>query len=143
MRSATRFNLGDWDGAAVDAAAARALAEAGAQAWSVPGAESVSVDVPAQRGEWDTALEHLARARAASVNLKVAQIDEFIASHSVVLALAQQQYELVLALVEPLFAQDYFRRHVATRCYRWMFRARIEADVALGRLDDATLRPCH
>ena len=34
LRSATRYVLGDWDGAAVDAAAARALAESQAEKWS-------------------------------------------------------------------------------------------------------------
>ena len=61
LRSITRYYLGDWDGAAVDAAAARAVAQAMSQAWSEPIALAVSADVPAGRGQWDVAADYLAR----------------------------------------------------------------------------------
>ena len=86
MRSAARFLVGDWDGAAADAATARALADGLAPAWSGALAAGVAVDVPANRGQWPIAATHLAVAQQAAAAVSSPPITRAVARHAIELA---------------------------------------------------------
>ncbi|MEO7235931.1 MAG: LuxR C-terminal-related transcriptional regulator [Lapillicoccus sp.] len=135
LRSMTRFALGDWDGAAVDAAAARALAAGPTQPWSEALALAISVDVAAHRGQWEVAEDYLARATEGAP--AVAQITDVVARHAVELAQARGDHDGVLALLDPLWSDSFVEAMSRTRQVRPMMVARIAALVAADRLRDA------
>ena len=137
MRSATRFWLGDWDGAAVDAAAARALADGPAGAWTLPVARAASIDVPAGRGQWSAADEQLEAARTALARLPWIQSADAVAEREAGLLLARQDYARVLTLVGPLRADEHLGQLAPFRSYRWVFPAWILGCIGLGRYADA------
>ena len=137
LRSATRFLAGDWDGAAADAATARALAEGGSEAWSSALASAVAVDVPAHRGQWSIAEEHLATAQYAAAAVRSAQIAGAVAWHAVELAGAQDDHARVLKTVQPLLAPEHLQQLGATRYHRRYLTSGIYACVRLGRLAEA------
>lgn len=137
LRAKTRTMLGDWDGAAVDAAAARALAQAAAQAWSVPLAYAVSVDVPAWRGQFDVAADYLAEADAGLRMLSPPQVVDFVVDHRLALAMAKGEPEAVLELLTPLLRTDYLERVGIIRSHRWPYQCWIEAMIGLGRRGEA------
>ncbi|WP_344806338.1 helix-turn-helix transcriptional regulator [Microlunatus ginsengisoli] len=133
LRSATRYSLGDWDGAAIDAAAACALAEAGAQTWSAALAHALSVDVPAARGQWQAAAEHLALAKAGLADIPSVQVRLTVAHHETKLALARRDWDRVVAICAPLGTADFMRSVSWTRAERWIMPAWIQACLALGQ----------
>ena len=135
LRSLTRFALGDWDGAAVDAGAARALAEGPTQPWSEALAFAVSVDVAAHRGQWAAAEDYLARATESAPAL--AQITDVVARHAIELARVRGNHHGVLAVLDPLWSDGFVERMARTRQIRPMMVARIAALVAVDRLADA------
>jgi DNA-binding CsgD family transcriptional regulator len=135
LRSMARFHVGDWDGAAVDAAAARALAEGPALLWSAALALSVSVDVPANRGQWDVAEDYLARAEMTSPLGH--QLSDVVVSHRIGLALAKRDYHEVLRVLDPLWSDAYLERISRNRTLRSVMQARVTACIAAGRLEDA------
>ena len=138
MRSAARFWLGDWDGAAVDAAAARALAEGGAEAWSLPLAQAASVDVPAARGQWSVATHHLKLAKAALDRMPPwIQSADAVAEREAGLLLERQDYAGALILLRPLLNEEHLGRLAPFRSYRWVLPAWILACLGLGRPADA------
>ena len=137
MRSSVRFYTGDWDGAAVDAASARALAEGGAEAWTVPLASAVSADVPANRGQWDVAAEHLRVARVALGTKEPSPAADSVDGHAAELLLAKQDYGSVHALLQPMRGEEYLGRLAAYRPYRWVLPGWILACIGLGRHADA------
>ena len=113
LRSTTRFHVGDWDGAAVDAAAARALAEGPTQLWSAALALAVSVDVPAHRGRWEVAEDYLSR--ALDRDAPVAQVSDIVASHAAGAALAREDYAGGAGGPGPTVVRRVPRATVATR----------------------------
>ncbi len=135
LRSMTRFALGDWDGAAVDAAAARALAAGPTQPWSEALAMAISVDVAAYRGQWRVAEDYLARATDGAPAL--AQITDVVARHAIELAQARGDHDQVLAVLDPLWSDAFVEALSRTRQVRPMMVARILALVAADRLRDA------
>jgi ATP/maltotriose-dependent transcriptional regulator MalT len=135
LRSATRYVLGDWDGAAVDAASARALAEGPAERWSLALALAVSIDVPAGRGQWDVAEGYLHRAVAASPY--VHNVMDTIVRHSTVLAAARADHAAVLDVLDPVWSDAYLERESRTRALRPVMHARVAACIAVGRLAGA------
>ncbi|MET0693581.1 MAG: AAA family ATPase [Propionibacteriaceae bacterium] len=137
MRSSTRFWLGDWDGAAVDAASARALAEGLAESWTVPLASAVSADVPANRGQWAVAAEHLRVATEALGTRQPSPAADSVDAHQVDLMLAQQDYSGVRALLQPMRSEEYLGRLAAYRPYRWVMPGWILACIGLGRHAEA------
>lgn len=137
VRSAARFLVGDWDGAAADAATARALADGIAPAWSVALAAGVGVDVPANRGQWHIASSRLAAAQRAAADVGSAQLTHAVARHAIELADAQQDHTRVLSTVEPLLTGEHLTRLAASRYHRRFMTARIHACVRLGRLAEA------
>ena len=137
MRSATRFWLGDWDGAAVDAAAARAVAEGGAEAWTLPLAQAASVDVPAGRGQWSVADEHLRVAKVAAAKMPWNQSADGVAAREAGLLLARQNYAGVLSLLRPLRGEEHLGPLAPFRPYRWVLPTWILACLGLGRHADA------
>lgn len=137
LRSKTRMLLGDWDGAAVDAAAARALAQAAAQAWSIPLAYAVSADVPAWRGQFDVAAEYLAEADAALRVLRPPQVLDFVVDHRLALATSRGDHGAVIDLLTPLLRTDYLDRVGIIRAHRWPYQCWIGTQIALGDLAGA------
>ena len=137
LRSVARFHLGDWDGAVADAAAARALAYGYSQPWSAAPAHAVSVDVPAHRGQWAIAIDHMARAKAAAEAVRSPQINDLVLQHEVALASLRGEHQLVLRLMEPMMAAEHLNRLVAVRYYRRTLSARVIALIGMRRLDDA------
>ena len=137
MRSNTRFWLGDWDGAAVDAAAARALAEGGFAAWALPLAQAASADVPTGRGQWIGAAEHLEAATAALQAMPWIQSTDSVAARQAGLLLARRDDVAVLRLVGPLRAEEHLAQLAPFRSYRWVLPAWIRACLGLGRHADA------
>ena len=135
LRSTTRFHVGDWDGAAVDAAAARALAEGPTQLWSAALALAVSVDVPAHRGRWEVAEDYLSRALTATP--PVAQVSDVVASHAAGAALAREDYAEVLEVLDPLWSDAFLERRSRHGWLGPLIEARIVACAAVGRLTDA------
>ncbi|MGI3785603.1 MAG: AAA family ATPase, partial [Janthinobacterium lividum] len=89
QRSMNHYYLGDWDAAAVDASTARAVAAAGSQPWTLPLAQSISVQVPASRGQWELADQHLEDARESLARVPSVQVAGLIAAGAVQLALAR------------------------------------------------------
>jgi DNA-binding CsgD family transcriptional regulator len=137
LRSMARYHLGDWDGAGVDAAAARALAQESSATWSASLALAVSADVPAGRGQWDVAAQHLARAKAALSNLAGVQLIDTVLSHEVAVAVAREDHQAVLDLLEPIWTDEYLHRVAFFRTSRPIMQARIRACIGLDRLVDA------
>ena len=137
MRSSARFWLGDWDGAAVDATAARALAEGDTEGWALPIARAVSVDVPAGRGQWATAGEHLTVAAAAAERMPWIQSADAVAARRADLLLARHDYAAVLTLLRPLHGEDHLAQMAPFRSHRWLQPAWILACLGLGRHADA------
>ena len=137
LRSVTRFCLGDWDGATMDAATARALAEASAQTWSLALAHAISVAVPANRGQWDFAVQHLALARDGLAGIPSIQVRLTVAHQESSLALARQDWDTAITVCEPFLSVDLLTAVSWTRSERWVMPAWIQACVASGRLADA------
>lgn len=137
LRATTRVLLGDWDGAAIDAAAARTLAQAAAQAWSIPLAYAVSADVPAWRGQFDLAADYLAEADRALQVLRPPQVLDFVVDHQLALATARGDHGAVVDLLEPLLRTDYLARAGVIRTYRWPYQCWIDTQIALGDLGAA------
>jgi ATP/maltotriose-dependent transcriptional regulator MalT len=135
LRSRARYLLGDWDGAAIDAAAARALAPGNAEAWSAAIAFGASVPVAANRGQFDVARHYMARARDALPDWAPDIITDQVRAHEVVLAQARADHRGVLAALEPTRAHEQWG--TSTRVGHELLRARIGALVALGRLGEA------
>ena len=135
LRSMARFHVGDWDGAAVDAAAARALAEGPAPLWSAALALSVSVDVPANRGQWDVAEDYLARAEMSSPLGH--QLSDVVVSRRIGLALAKRDYHEVLRVLEPLWSDAYLERISRNRTLRSVIAGPGYHLIAAGRLEAA------
>ena len=136
MRCLVRYYRGDWDGALGDAAAARALA-AQAEVWSVAWARGVSIDVPANRGQWDIATDHLAEARAAMARLPNIQVVDLIARHESLIYAARGEHDAVLAVLEPLLSENFLLQLAAFRSYRFTLPAWIISCIEVGRLADA------
>jgi DNA-binding CsgD family transcriptional regulator len=139
LRSSTRMFLGDWDGAAVDAAAARALAEASPESWSLALTSAVSAEVPTQRGQWDVAAGHLERARTALTTLPTEPVDDAVAYHEMTLALARDDPEEVQRVLWTRRSEEYLVRLAALRSYRWILPGWIAACLRLGQLAAAEL----
>lgn len=137
LRATTRVLLGDWDGAAIDAAAARALAHTASQAWSISLAYAVSADVPAWRGQFDIAAEYLAEAEDALQVLRPPQVLDFVVDHQLALATARGDHDAVTGLLEPLLRTDYLERAGIIRTYRWPYQCWIDSRIALGDLSGA------
>lgn len=119
LRAVTRHALGDWDGAAIDAAAARALAQGEAQAWSIPLAYAVSVDVPAWRGLFDVAAAYLEVAEAGLRVLSSPQAVDFVVERRLTLAMARGDHDAAADLLEPLLRSDHLERAGIVRIHRW------------------------
>ena len=137
MRSLARYWSGDWDGAAVDAAASRALADGRAAAWSVPTAYAVSVDVPVGRGRWSVAREHLGVATAALKSLLSVDIAAVVAEREASLLLARHDYARALSALTPWRVDDKLSLLGSFRPYRWVMPAWILACLGLGRHAEA------
>ena len=95
------------------------------------------MDVPAHRGQWNIAEEHLAAAQNAAAAIRSAQIAGEVAWHAVELAGAQDDRARVLKAVQPLLALEHLHRLGATRYHRRYMTAGIYACVQLGRLAEA------
>jgi tetratricopeptide (TPR) repeat protein len=137
LRSLTRFLVGDWDGASIDAAAGRALAQGSAEAWSAALALAVSVQVPAHRGQWDVANRYLMRAKDASAGFAAFPIFERLLGHEVAAAVARDDHRAVLDVLTPVWSDEYLRRLSLVRCSRELMQARIAALARLGRPAEA------
>ena len=137
MRSTTRFLLGDWDGASVDAAAARALAQGGTETWSAALALAASAAVPAHRGRWDAAGRYLARARAVSSDVAVFPVADRLLEHAVGLAVARDDHRGVLAAMAPVWSEERLHRLSLLRASRELMQARVAALARLGRAAEA------
>ena len=135
LRSRARYLVGDWDGAAIDAAAARALAPGNAQAWSAALAFASSIPVAANRGQFDVADDYLTRARDALPDWAPDIITDQVRVQEVVLAQAREDHRGVLAALEPARSQE--RWATPTLTGHELLRARIGALAALGRLHEA------
>ena len=138
MRSMARYWSGDWDGAAVDAAASRALAEGRAEAWSVPSAYAVSADVPVGRGrvERGQRAPQGGQGRAWRGWRPMDNVDA-VAGREAALLLARQDYARVLAVLTPLRGEEHLSLLASFRPYRWVMPAWILACLGLGRHADA------
>jgi ATP/maltotriose-dependent transcriptional regulator MalT len=137
LRSTTRFWLGDWTGASVDAAAALALSEGGTAPWSLPLAHAVTAEVAIGRGRWSVASEHLAAARSALELLAPDPGVEWVSMREAVLLLVRLDFTGVLELVTPLGQADQLARLAPFRPYRWVVPSLIYANVWLGRVAEA------
>jgi DNA-binding CsgD family transcriptional regulator len=135
LRSLARYLLGDWDGAGVDAAAARALASTNAEAWSAALALGSSVPMAANRGQFDAAGLYLARAKDALPAWAPDVIDHHVRAAEVVLAQARDDHHGVLAALEPV--RSHGRWVIPTRVGHELLRAQIAALAALGRPAEA------
>ncbi len=136
MRCAARYHRGDWDGALADAAAARAVATQ-AEVWSVVWARAASIDVPANRGQWDIAADHLAQARAALSKLPYARVVDVLAQHESAIHIARADHRALLELLEPLRSESHLQQLAPFRSYRWILPAWISSCIEVGRLADA------
>ena len=136
QRCLTRQYRGDWDGALADAAAARALATQ-AEAWAVVWSRAASVYVPANRGQWDIATDHLAEAHAALATLSYALVDDLVARGECAVHAARGDHAALLGLLEPLLADSHLERSATLRSYRWILPAWISTCTSVGRLADA------
>lgn len=137
LRSTTRFWLGDWTGASVDAAAALALAEGGTAPWSLPLAHAVAAEVAIGRGRWAVASEHLGAARNALELLAPDPGVEWVSMREAVLLLVRLDFTGVLELVTPLGRADQLARLAPFRPYRWVVPSLVYARVWLGRVAEA------
>jgi ATP/maltotriose-dependent transcriptional regulator MalT len=135
LRALARYLLGDWDGAGVDAAAARALASTNAEAWSAALALGCSVPMAANRGQFDAAGLYLARAKDALPDWAPDVIDHHVRAAEVVLAQARDDHHGVLAALEPV--RSHGRWVIPTRVGHELLRAQIAALAALGRPAEA------
>jgi DNA-binding CsgD family transcriptional regulator len=136
LRALARYHLGDWDGASVDAAAGRALAQGGPETWSAPLALAATAPVPTQRGQWDVAAGYLAAAKEALTSLAAAPSVEFVLDREVDLATARDDDRGVLHLLAPVWSDGYARRAVQ-RAGHETVQARIAALARIGRPGDA------
>ena len=138
IRSMARFALGDWDGADADATLARTIAEGQSERWSIPLARAICVDVPAVRGQWAIAFDHLERARASVVDeLATSSVYTVVTHHEVLLHQARQDQEMLVRLLEPLTTPDRADELLVLQAYRWLVPAWIATCVAVDRIVDA------
>ena len=137
QRSLTRYNIGDWDGATIDAAAARAVADGLTQPWSLPLADAVSAQVPANRGQWDLVEEHLSRARAGIAGTPAIMVTAVIAAVEMLAATARKDWAAVRAVLDPLRTGDNLRRLGQLRSFRWVAIGWTTAAIELGELAEA------
>jgi DNA-binding CsgD family transcriptional regulator len=137
MRSMTRFLLGDWDGASVDAAAGRALAQGGAEAWSAALALTTSVAVPAHRGQWDVAGRYLTRAKEASAGAAVFPVAEHLLENEAGVAATRDDHRAVLSVLAPGWSDERLHQLTLLRGSRQLMQARIAALAKVGRPAEA------
>ena len=137
LRSLARYWSGDWDGAAVDATASRALADGRAEAWSVPAAYAVSADVPIGRGRWSVARESLKVAETALASLASVDNAAAVAEREASLLLSKHDYAQALAVLTPVRTEEQLSLLASFRPYRWVMPAWILAHLGLGRHSDA------
>ena len=137
QRAKVRYYLGDWDAAAVDTAAALAIAREALTAWSLPLAHASSVLVPAGRGQRETAQEHLDIARAGLRTLHSPQLEALCAESARQLAEATQDYEAVRSTLAPFRHRDRLVRFAERQSFRWIMDGWISASVAVGDLAEA------
>ncbi|GAA3633023.1 LuxR C-terminal-related transcriptional regulator [Microlunatus ginsengisoli] len=137
LRAKTRQLLGDWDGAAVDCAVARTLAKTGAQVWNIPLAYGQSIDVPAWRGQFETAADYLAEVDASLRVLTQAQVLDVVVDHRLTLAMARDEPDAVIDLLTPLWPTGYLDRVGIIRVHRWSQQCWIVAHLERGDLAEA------
>ena len=137
-RSEAHYQLGDWDAAAVDAANAVALAEAGDRPWALPFAHGAGVAVFAGRGEWAAAQLALDKARGAAEVVPSFQGLAMVHQAMVRLAIAQRRWEEALSASEPYLAEPVLSQMIALGAYRIPMLTEAEALLRLRRLDEAT-----
>ncbi len=136
MRSLARASAGDWDGAVGDAAAARALITPG-DAWSAVWPLGVSITIPANRGQWDIAGDHLAATRVEMSRVPYPQVVDWVARNESAIHTARGDHDAHLGLLEPLLTPDHLEQVTAFRSHRWILPAWISTCIEVGRLAEA------
>lgn len=137
QRSLTHFLLGDWDAATVDASTACALAHSVERPWMIPLAHAAAAYVPAVRGDFAAADEHLAIAREGQRKIPSAQGAALIAGAATFVAAERDDFATVLDILQPLARGPVLDRISAVRSYRWVFIGLVRAQIRLGELDRA------
>lgn len=131
VRARIRSLLGDWDGATVDTAAARALAERRATPWGLSMAHAISIDVPAWRGQWAAAEAHLDAAREILTSVPEPRAVDYVVFHEVVLASTRSDYEVVVELLDHQ-PPEFLDRAVRMGVHRSVMQTWIDACLELG-----------
>lgn len=139
QRSLSNFVLGEWDAAGVDASTACALAHSADRPWMIPMAHAMAAMVPAHRGDWAVAEDHLATARRGLARLPSAPAAALVAAATGSLALERGDFAAVRAALLPLWGSEDFSLITLVRSYRWVFNWLCEAAIRLGEAEEAEL----
>jgi DNA-binding CsgD family transcriptional regulator len=132
FRANTRYYVGDWDGAAVDASAARAVADGQVQAWTAPMANAVSSHVPANRGQRELAADRLERAREVLRAVHSTPVLGAVIAGEVMLATTFEDWDTVQRTLTPLRNEMVMARLGPTRMFRWVMTSWVVACLRLG-----------
>ncbi|MCD0449352.1 hypothetical protein LO762_09140 [Actinocorallia sp. API 0066] len=92
--------MGRWDDASVQAETSIAFAEATEQLWMTAASRSLAAIVPAKRGDWTAAADHLAQGRLASGDIVSSRI--YLAVAEAWLATSRGDADRVVRALEPL-----------------------------------------
>ena len=134
--ASAEYGYGSWDDAVVDAEMTVSLASDADRTWELSFAHGLASIVPAQRGEWDTAVAHvrLAREAAHAGGNSGAAAAASVAQQY--LAMAQGDLEGVLVGAAATRAGGSTQFYSLAEPYDWRF-LELEALIRLGRLSRA------
>ncbi len=124
------FRLGRWDDAVAHSTLAVSLSNDAARAWDLPIVHSYAALVPARRGEWARAAEHVAVARHAAATVGGAVPIVAAATAEATLALSRGELDEVLRVTDGVHAVRNAELLGHPDAYDW--RA-LEAEALLGQ----------
>lgn len=138
VRARSRFQVGDWDGAVEDAAAAHAIASGQTDVWNLPLVNAAAVLVPAWRGQWEAAQRHLDEGRAAvSADLWKGPLGATLRLSELQVLESRGDRDALMAALEPMLDRDEMESLGAFRSYMRILPPWIAACVEVGRLAEA------
>ena len=131
----TEYRRGDWDASSALAEQAVSLVEDTGQTWLLGFVHAMATFVPAARGQWDEAAQHVTAAQDAATGSGDQVSRAYAANAAVHLAACRGDPEAVVTAAQWLFAGGRAGGH-EPGFLGWSVH-HVDALVALGRLDEA------
>jgi len=134
--SETQFRRGDWDGSVATAEQAISLVRDTEQHWLLANVHAVAALVPAARGQWQVAMDHVRRARTSAEQTRDAASVAYSGNAAVHLAMCRRDPNEALHECQSLITFPHESAAWQPGIFSWPVHW-VDALVDLGRLDDA------